>query len=149
MRRSVLSELEARFPEEFTRTAAARFRSATDVSVTNSLYHYYALATGRAVVTKRPRTRYVQTTLHEAIPQMRRLLARRDADMFCLNDGGNPQLPEHVRVNVLRECLENYFPVRAPWELADAGAATSDADLSKLSEARGQGASTGTDGQIR
>src|SRR5690606_33028462 len=43
MRRSVAYELEREFPEEFARTAAARFRSATDISVTNSLYHYYAL----------------------------------------------------------------------------------------------------------
>lgn len=120
MRRSVMGELNARFPEEFARTAAARFRSATDVSVTNSLYHYFALATGRAVVTKRPRTRYVQTTMYEAIPRMRRLLANRNADMFCLNDGGNAQIPEHVRVDLMRDYLESYFPVRAPWEVADA-----------------------------
>ena len=50
LRKSVMAELEAEFPEDFARTAASRFRSATDISVTNSLYHYYALLTGRAVV---------------------------------------------------------------------------------------------------
>jgi hypothetical protein len=49
LRRSVLAELEAEFPGEFAATQASRFRSATDISVTNSLYHYYALLTGRAV----------------------------------------------------------------------------------------------------
>ena len=47
---SVLVELEREFPEDFARTAASPFRSATDISVTNSFYHYYALMTGRAVV---------------------------------------------------------------------------------------------------
>ena len=56
-------KLEQAFPDDFARTAASRFRSATDISVTNSLYHYYALMTGRAIATTRPRVRYVQTTL--------------------------------------------------------------------------------------
>ena len=41
--------MEHEFPEEFAKTAASRFRAADNISVTNSLYHYYALLTGRAV----------------------------------------------------------------------------------------------------
>ncbi|WP_345751163.1 stealth conserved region 3 domain-containing protein [Microbacterium rhizophilus] len=115
-RRSVMAELEREFPEEFARTAAARFRSATDVSVTNSLYHYYALMSGRAVPTSVPRTAYVQTTLQSSLHRMERLLTRRDADMFCLNDGSVPELPEEVRERAVREMLDAYFPVVAPWE---------------------------------
>ena len=40
--------------------------------------------------------------------------------MFCLNDGSEPEIPEEMRVKALRSCLERYFPVRAPWERADA-----------------------------
>ncbi|HAQ59167.1 MAG TPA: sugar phosphotransferase [Microbacterium sp.] len=121
MRRSVAYELEETFPEDFARTAAATFRSATDISVTNSLYHYYALMTGRAVTTREPRTRYIQTTLQPGIARMERLLARRDVDMFCLNDGSRPEVPEALRERVLRDTLEGYFPVRAPWEVASPG----------------------------
>jgi UDP-glucose 4-epimerase len=116
LRRSVMSELEQTFPDDFARTAASRFRAATDVSVTNSLYHYYALMTGRAVATKRPRVRYVQTTLIDSLRRMERLADRTDVDMFCLNDGGSAQIPEEVRVRALRAALERMFPVRAPWE---------------------------------
>ena len=116
LRRSVMTELEQTFPDDFARTAASRFRSATDVSVTNSLYHYYALMTGRAVTTKRPRVRYVQTTLADSLRRMERLADRTDIDMFCLNDGGPAQIPEEVRVHALRTSLERMFPVRAPWE---------------------------------
>lgn len=115
-RRSVMLELEQEFAEEFRRTTAARFRSATDVSVTNSLYHYYATFTGRALPTTVPQTRYIQTTLASGIPQLERLLERRDADMFCLNDGSVPEIPEEVREQVVRDALERYFPVKAPWE---------------------------------
>ncbi|MFG6280308.1 stealth conserved region 3 domain-containing protein [Microbacterium sp. 5K110] len=116
LRRSVAYELEQEFAEDYARTAASRFRSASDISVTNSLYHYYALATGRAVVTTEPRTRYVQTTQLDSLRRMERLVSRRDTDMFCLNDGSVPEIPEEVRVPALRACLERYFPVAAPWE---------------------------------
>jgi hypothetical protein len=123
MRRSVASELEQTFADDYARTAGSRFRSATDVSVTNSLYHYYSLFTGRAVVTAEPRVRYIQTTKLDSLRRMERLIERRDTDMFCLNDGSEPEIPEEMRVKALRSCLERYFPVRAPWERADSALA--------------------------
>ena len=87
--------------------------------MTNSLYHYYALMTGRAVATCEPRVRYVQTTLAASLRRMERLAERGDIDMFCLNDGGESEMPEHVRVQRLRGTLERMFPIRAPWERDD------------------------------
>ncbi|MGA7146992.1 MAG: stealth conserved region 3 domain-containing protein [Microbacterium sp.] len=123
LRRSVMAELELAFPDDFARTAASRFRSATDISVTNSLYHYYALMTGRAVATRQPRVRYVQTTLAASLRRMERLAERTDIDMFCLNDGGETEVPEQLRMRVVRESLERMFPVQAPWERAEVSAA--------------------------
>ncbi|MDN3496029.1 stealth conserved region 3 domain-containing protein [Planococcus sp. APC 4015] len=122
LRRSVMGELEQTFAEDFARTAASRFRSATDISVTNSLYHYYALMTGRAVPTREPRVRYVQTTMVSGLRRMARIAARADVDMFCLNDGGEVEVPEELRVQTLRATLERQFPVRAPWERAEVSA---------------------------
>ena len=120
LRKSVMAELEEAFPEDFARTAASRFRSASDISVTNSLYHYYALMTGRAVATHRPRVRYVQTTLSASLRRLERLAERTDIDMFCLNDGGEVEVPEAIRVEAMRTALERMFPVRAPWERDEA-----------------------------
>lgn len=116
LRRSVMAELEREFPEEFRRTAASRFRSATDISVTNSLYHYYALLTGRAVVQTDAKVKYIETTLRRALPAMRRLLKRRDMDMFCLNDGSFPEISVEERTEAVIDFLERYFPFPAPWE---------------------------------
>jgi UDP-glucose 4-epimerase len=116
MRKSVLRELEAEFPEDFARTAASQFRSATDISVTNSLYHYYALMTGRAVAQTQARSLYVETTLRLALRQMNHLRKRRDQDMFCLNDGSFPEISDEVRVAAVTDFLELYFPISAPWE---------------------------------
>jgi hypothetical protein len=114
--KSVMRELESEFPEDFARTAASQFRSATDISVTNSLYHYYALMTGRAVAQTQVRSMYIETTLKRALQQMRRLRKRRDQDMFCLNDGSFPEISDEVRRAAVTEFLEMYFPFPAPWE---------------------------------
>jgi len=117
LRRSVLSELEDQFPEDFARTAATRFRSGTDISVTNSLYHYYALLTGRAVPQTDARVRYVETTLATTRESLRDIERHRREDMFCLNDGSAPEISDETRVRLVTRFLERYFPVPAPWEL--------------------------------
>ncbi|GAB2528950.1 stealth conserved region 3 domain-containing protein [Paramicrobacterium agarici] len=116
LRVSVLAEMEREFPDEFRRTAAARFRSATDISVTNSFYHYYALMTGRAVEQRQAKVKYIETTLKSSIPAMERLLRKRDQDMFCLNDGSNPELSDAERTRAVLGFLNRYFPFPAPWE---------------------------------
>ncbi|WP_354567562.1 stealth family protein [Glaciihabitans sp. UYNi722] len=116
LRKSVMQELEAEFPEDFARTAASTFRAATDISVTNSLYHYYALLTGRAVLQTRAKVRYVDTTMRVGLTDMTRLLKRRDVDLFCLNDGSFPELSVEERASAVRSFLEAYYPIAAPWE---------------------------------
>lgn len=116
LRRSVLREMEARFPEDFARTSHSRFRSATDISVTNSLYHYYALFTGRAVPQETARFRYVDTTLRRGLALLDDLAERRDLDFFCLNDSSFPEIPESERVREVSRFLADYFPDPAPWE---------------------------------
>ncbi|MFG6491395.1 stealth conserved region 3 domain-containing protein [Microbacterium sp. P03] len=133
LRRSVVAEMEEVFPEDFARTAASRFRSATDVSITNCLYHYYAQFTGRAVATTRPRTRYLQTTMSSGLTRMERLAERSDIDMFCLNDGGWSEVPEPVRVRAVQSLLGRLYPIAAPWEVVDVTSARSAAPSAERS----------------
>jgi hypothetical protein len=117
LRRSVLAELEGAFPDEFAATQASRFRSAADISVTNSLYHYYALLTGRAVPHESARASYIDTTSHDGLRSLAGLSIRRDADFFCLNDGSEPEVDETYRAATVSSFLAGYFPDPAPWEL--------------------------------
>ena len=117
LRRSVLAELEGAFPDEFAATQASRFRSATDISVTNSLYHYYALLTGRAVPHESARACYIDTTSHDGLRSLAGLSVRRDADFFCLNDGSEPEVDETYRAATVSNFLAGYFPDPSPWEL--------------------------------
>jgi hypothetical protein len=139
LRKSVMAELEAEFPDDFTRTMKSRFRSATDISVTNSLYHYYALATGRAVEQTQARSLYVETTLKLALRQMNKLLKRRDQDMFCLNDGSFPEISDEVRTEAVTDFLERYFPIVAPWERESVIAETQHGEDTLIESALGLG----------
>lgn len=120
LRKSVLFELEREFAADFARTQASRFRSSTDISVTNSLYHYYALMTGRAVQNEAAKVLYVDTTLRSGLAKLPKLLKKRKFDFFCLNDGSFPEVSAQERAQVVGEFLERYFPVPAPWERAAA-----------------------------
>ena len=117
LRRSVMAELERDFPEDFKRTAASAFRSSTDISVTNSLYHYYGLMTGKAVVQTQATVRYIETTLATAAGEMDALLRDRDYDFFCLNDGSKPEISVARRTKTVRSFLERYFSIPAVWEV--------------------------------
>ncbi|MEY2848304.1 MAG: hypothetical protein RI885_969 [Actinomycetota bacterium] len=116
LRKSVLQELEAEFPDDFRRTSRSPFRSATDISVTNSLYHYYALMVGKAVVQQNATVRYVDTTVRSGLRDLKRLLSRRSFDFFCLNDGSFPEVDAAERTSAVTSFLESYFPIPAPWE---------------------------------
>jgi Stealth protein CR2, conserved region 2/Stealth protein CR3, conserved region 3/Stealth protein CR4, conserved region 4/Stealth protein CR1, conserved region 1 len=118
LRRSVLGELEHEFAADFARTQASRFRASTDISVTNSLYHYYALMTGRAVQHESAKVLYVDTTLRSGLQKLPTLLKKRKFDFFCLNDGSFPEVSAWERAEAVGAFLERYFPVPAPWERA-------------------------------
>ncbi|EUA00858.1 hypothetical protein I546_6484 [Mycobacterium kansasii 732] len=116
LRKSVLIEMEQEFPEEFACTRASAFRSATDISVTNSLYHYYALMTGRAVQQENAKVRYVDTTTHAGLDLLEELRKHRQYHFFCLNDGSFPEVDPAERAQRVVSFLERYFPIPAPWE---------------------------------
>jgi hypothetical protein len=116
LRKSVLIEMEKEFPGEFARTQASAFRSSTDISVTNSFYHYYALMTGRAVQQEKAKVRYVDTTSYAGLGLLPMLRKRRGYDFFCLNDGSFPEVSAAQRAERVVNFLERYFPIPAPWE---------------------------------
>ncbi|PPF61396.1 stealth family protein [Clavibacter californiensis] len=123
LRKSVLLELEQEFAEDFHRTQLSRFRSSTDISVTNSLYHYYAQMTARAVQQENAKVLYVDTTSRAGLDLLPGLLKRRSQDFFCLNDGSFPEVPADERQARVQEFLERYYGIPAPWEAEVADAA--------------------------
>jgi stealth protein CR2/Stealth-like protein len=115
LRREILAEIEAAFPEEHARTAASRFRSTQDLSITSSLHHYWALFSGQAVASSL-RYSYTQLAVPDLGERLTRLLHRRDSDTFCLNDAFSDESEIAGQLAVLGPFLDAYFPVRSPYE---------------------------------
>ncbi|MFI7078165.1 stealth conserved region 3 domain-containing protein [Micromonospora sp. NPDC049903] len=115
LRRSVLYEIEENFAVPHGRTAGSRFRSMTDISIASSLHHYYAFHTGRAVPGD---LRYAIAELsHPDTPaRLAHLLARRDRQVFCLNDAFSTEEDLADQLKVVTPFLDTYFPVPSPWE---------------------------------
>ncbi|NUR85504.1 MAG: hypothetical protein HOY71_15595, partial [Nonomuraea sp.] len=116
LRRSVLQELEERFPEEVGRTTGHRFRHPDDVSIASSLYQYYSFLTGRAVPSKLA-YKYVDLAEPEAKDEMAAILERRPLDAFCLNDTECDESLRDLQLDLVTRFLAGYFPVPSPFEL--------------------------------
>ena len=123
LRRSVMAELERAFPEDFARTAASRFRSATDISVTNSLYHYYAQFTGRAH-RDHAAARAVRADDARGIAAPAWSGSRAAATSTCSasTTAARARCPKSCACARVTDILERMFPVRAPWERAEVSA---------------------------
>ncbi|MBD8584665.1 stealth conserved region 3 domain-containing protein [Frigoribacterium sp. CFBP 8766] len=119
LRRSVLFEMEHEFADDFAATGASPFRAKENISVTNSLYHYYTLMTGRAIVQENAKVSYVDTTMVSGLASLSEVLKKRSFDFFCLNDGSFPEVTDEERTDTVTDFLERYFPFAAPWEQAE------------------------------
>lgn len=116
-RRSVLAEIEATFPHEFSQTTASRFRSPEDISIPSALAHHYGAATSRAAAGDLS-YRYCDIADDQAQLKLLRLQRDRDADMFCLNEIDSGGKDPVAVAGMVREFLDTYFPVASSFELA-------------------------------
>jgi hypothetical protein len=116
LRRSVLAEIEEVFAEHHKRTASHAFRSPDDISITNSLHHYFAFHTGRAVPGS-IRYDYVDISRPGIAPRLCRLLTARSNVAFCLNDTVTCDGESHDNAALVQAFLDGYFPTPSPFEL--------------------------------
>jgi hypothetical protein len=115
LRRSVLFEIEREFVEAHRGTTLSRFRSATDISIPSSLYHYYAYFTGRAVPSD-IQFAYLDLARPEIQRRLGILLARRDRQAFCINDTISDGLDVDRQSRMLTRFLQAYYPIPSPFE---------------------------------
>ncbi|GAU70544.1 phosphotransferase [Streptomyces sp. NBRC 110611] len=119
LRRSVLQEIEERFPEETARTAAAQFRERGDLAIPSSLHHWYGLFTGRTMPGGIS-SAFVNVGLRDHHVRLHRLLATRSHDVFCINDYHDGDVPEQEQADALAVFLAGYFPVASQFEKGSA-----------------------------
>lgn len=117
-RRSVLEEIERRFPAEVAGTGRSPFRSDTDLSMLSSFAQHYALLTGRAYAAQHPdqsERAYINISNSDLEWQLDKVLERHQ-DFLCLADHHDHALDQERLDRTLTEFMAAYFPVAAPWE---------------------------------
>jgi hypothetical protein len=120
-RRSVLEEIERRFPQPLAATARAPFRSDTDVSLLSSFAQHYGLLTGSAFLAEHPdqsERAYINIANSDLEWQLDKALQRQQ-DFLCLADHHDHALDQRRLDAILADFMKAYFPVAAPWELGN------------------------------
>ena len=111
--RSVLAELEEKFPEAYDRTTRSRFRHHDDV-VADQLHHYYAQAIGRAVPGSLGYL-YLNVLDDSFLPVFNGFAEKRDRDAMCVNDapvsGATP-----IDDAFVQAFLDGMYPARSRFE---------------------------------
>jgi hypothetical protein len=116
-RRSVLEEIERRFPAEVAGTARSPFRSDTDLSLLSSFAQHYGLLSGTAYAAESERA-YINISNSDLEWQLKKVLERQQ-DFLCLADHHDHALNAERLDRTLEEFMAAYFPVAAPWERDD------------------------------
>ena len=112
--RSVLEEMEGRYPDLFAQVSRSRFRHPDDFSIPSSLLHYYAYAIGRAVPGDWD---YGYQDISQAnTPRRLDNMLRRRPQVFCLNEIDSQEHHLDAQHLALRQFFGEYFPLPAPWE---------------------------------
>ena len=113
--KSTLKTIAESHPVESTRTAHARFRSETDLSIPSALAHYYGCALGTAFPGEVD-YRYIDLSAKDVQLQMARLFLRKRPEIFCINEvdaegGGNAE-----RGSIVRHALRRMYPWASSFE---------------------------------
>ncbi|WP_406430368.1 stealth conserved region 3 domain-containing protein [Streptomyces sp. NBC_01589] len=115
LRRSIMYDIEAHYPQALQQTACNQLRNRTDVSVASSLHHYFGYYTERSV----PGSiicGFVNVGISEQVKKLNQLLATRSNDVFCLNDFHDGDVSEDEQDAILAGFLPSYFPVASQFE---------------------------------
>ncbi|WIM95939.1 stealth family protein [Actinoplanes oblitus] len=115
-RRSVLAEIEERYPEALAATAAHQFRHPDDVAVLSSLQQHWAYLTGRAVIGE-IKFMYRDLSQPHTDEHFAMTLKKRPYQVFCLNDTVESDVSPEQQANLLTGFLSAYYPFRSPFEL--------------------------------
>ncbi|MGL3806099.1 stealth conserved region 3 domain-containing protein [Paeniglutamicibacter sp. R2-26] len=115
-RKSLLSTIERNHPQQVARTAAAKFRSPSDLSIPSSLAHYYGSAVGSAIG-KDVAYAYIDLGATNAQLNLAKLCWRGRPQMFCLNQVSGSSRDLVRQSAALGHFLDYAFPWKSSFEI--------------------------------
>lgn len=114
-RRSVLQELEKKYPDQFAGCASSRFRSRQDLRPIAFFAHHYGFATGQAMPAEIG-NRYLALWKPQIAAQLASVLRTRKYKTFCINDVGVTDDREDEVNRQVGSFLDAYFPLPSRFE---------------------------------
>lgn len=114
-RRSVITEMERMFPEQFRACAESKFRSSVDLRPLAFMYPHYAFHKQLAVPGEMNH-RYLALWKPRIKRQLRGVLKSRRYKTFCINDVGLTDEREEEINCAVAAFLEAYFPLKSEFE---------------------------------
>ena len=117
-RRSVLEEIERRFPRRSRPRPAHRSAPTPTCPLLSSFAQHYGLLTGTAYVAEHPdqsERAYINISNSDLEWQLKKALERQQ-DFVCLADHHDHALDQERLDRTLTDFMATYFPVAAPWE---------------------------------
>ena len=118
MKRSLLQEIEAQYPEPITKTRSAKFRSASDLDLPIMLAHYYGIAKGIAVewTGESGECIYADTGRRDFQSQLE-MITQTEPTFVCLNvTGTHADIDLDTQADLLRDYLQRRYPIASPFE---------------------------------
>ncbi|MCL7714939.1 stealth conserved region 3 domain-containing protein [Stenotrophomonas mori] len=117
MKKSMLEEMEERYPDAFRSTRASRFRDHRDYAIPSMLSHYYGVATGRGVEWDGLPKEYAYADTGRRDFRSRLAGISKSSPMFfCLNATMHEDIDFKAQAEFLKEFLDARFPVPSPYE---------------------------------
>lgn len=117
MKKSMIEQMEARYPHVFDQTRSSRFRDHTDYAIPSMLAHYYGIATHQAVEWPHvPKEyAYADSGRVDFESRLEQMLATKPL-FFCLNVTERADLDFATQAEILQRFLSERFPIPSPWE---------------------------------
>ncbi|MGH1577914.1 stealth conserved region 3 domain-containing protein [Planktotalea sp.] len=116
MTKSLMTEMENRFHDDFERTRAGKFRSQTDISTASFLFHHYGFAT-KATAYHGFRAKLVKNTTTDLQADFLKMVEGSNVRTFCLNDGDDSHDDTYWNDQICM-FLERRFPLPTRAETA-------------------------------
>lgn len=118
LKKSLLEEMEGRFPEVFERTRTSRFRAHEDYAIPSMLAQYYAIATRQGVEWENTAKEYAyaDTGRKDFASRLQKILIDRPK-FICLNVTIHDDLDFATQEELIRDFLKQRYPIPSPYEV--------------------------------
>jgi hypothetical protein len=117
LKKSILYEIEARYPQEVLKTRNSKFRSSSDLAIPSMFSAFYCIATKQGVEWPDNPGEYVYAdTGKYDFYQKLSIITDKTPKFFCLNSTKYRDISLYQQAEIMQGFLEYLYPIPSPFE---------------------------------